>query len=189
MYNGRSIKRRRIKYLCQIGFIIFVIIGVSRVIWINNKFKRVSEDVALGEDVYINNLCITANEACLLSKVEYAKKFNIDANNIDIYSDKYVCVQLTIRNVSNSNVLLGDIGTEIGVGFETDTWASVYNAQQGGLINIYKKESIEPEESITMWMVTGINKKCFKNKTWKKISINDFRFVLSLEPLSVKVKL
>ena len=185
--------KKRIKYIGYIITLIFLVIWIVRVLYVNKKYSADTVYLNMNTQIDFGDYIIIPEESKLLSVNEFESYFGLnmeDFSELGINeTDKIICLRLHIRNTSGHTLEWRDVLSECGEGFETITWGSSYEMMLGRIINILYEDSFGANCEIDYWLVTPVSKISFKKVTWENLSVDDFMFTFSLYPNSVKIRL
>lgn len=171
--------------------VIFVIFWIGQINKANDVDKTILE-YDMGQEIEIDGFSVQATEAYLLTHEGFEQKFGYSLEEICPYipdEGKIIAAKLTVKNISNAMISWDEIMGKIELGFESLTWASANDPFIGMYVNVFYDEGLLVNKTQDVWMLTSVNKGCFKDKTWKNIAEESFYYVLSLEPKKTRIKL
>lgn len=177
-------------------FFLFVMVALCigwsfRISQINQNKKQVSV-YDMNESIAGEKISVTAVEAHLYNQKEFSNKFSTDESLFESYKSpdgKVLCVCLNVKNISDNDIEWGQIEEWTNCGFESKTWGSTNFPVAGQYLNIYKTDKLYAGNEQLIWYVTLVNPICFKDKTWNSLSINDFRYTVTLFPEKIQIRL
>lgn len=146
----------------------------------------------MGQEINGEFITIFPLEAHLYEKEEFLSVFSLEEGTLGESGgeiSRYICLRLRIKNISDKEIPWNRLVDEISCGFETDTWASAVMPELNSRLNLLKGSSLAPEQNQDFWFVTGVNASCFRNKTWNSLSLGDFSYVLTLDPVKISIHL
>lgn len=162
-----------------------------RIAQMNQNKKQVSI-YNMNESIDGEEMSVTAVESHLYEQEEFLHKFSIDEDLFETYKSpegKVLCVCLAVKNISNKDIEWAKIEEWTNCGFESRTWGSTNLPVAGQYLNVYKTDKLYAGNEQLIWYVTLVNPICFKDKTWSSISINDFRYTVTLIPEKIQIRL
>lgn len=177
--------------------VVFVVLCIFVVTW-SFRIDRINTSKTdiyqydMDEEIRGDNISVKAKKALFLAKEDYIKNFALDGEIFEMYGitdGKIICVCLEVENISEESIEWDRIVEWTYCGFESRTWASTNMAFLVQNVNCFQTDSLAPGESQTIWYATLVNPVCFKSKTWKCLEVDDFGYVISLEPKKLVIRL
>lgn len=172
--------------------IIWLLVGVACLIWSTriyqvNQEKREVELYHMGEEIPCGQLIVTATEACLYDSTEFEERFGVATETIhametDEEAYRIIGVCLRLENRGDTLITWEEIGGEIGEGFEAVIWRNGIDPYLGSAVSPYEEGGLEPDTTKEIWYMTTVNRRAFKEKSWKNHEEQTFYFVISLYP-------
>lgn len=146
----------------------------------------------MNESIVREEISVAAVEAHLYEQNEFLHEFSINENLFETYKSpdgKVLCVCLDVKNISNNDIEWTQVEELTNCGFESRTWGSTNFPVAGQYLNIYKTDKLYAGNEQLIWYVTLVNPICFKDETWSSISVEDFRYTMTLIPEKIQIRL
>ena len=119
---------------------------------------------------------------------EFTDRFGVNYVN-DEAEYRMISICIEVFNKSDKDIAWNEIFSFLEGGFESPTWASTIDPSATSMINILNNNSLASGNSQRIWLLTEINKSCFKDSTWQRIEKTQYIYVLSLVPQKTAVRL
>ena len=172
--------------------LIWLLVGAACVFWSTriyqvNQGNREVELYHIGEEISCGQVVVTATEACLYDSTEFEERFGVATETIrameaDKEAYRIIGVCLRLENRGNTLIPWEEIGGEIGEGFEAVVWRNGIDPYLGSAVSTYEGKGLEPGTAQEIWYMTTVNRRAFKEKSWKNHEEQTFYFVVSLYP-------
>lgn len=167
--------------------ICFLIFWTGRILSINQN-PPITTYYDIGDTLDCGDLEVSFIESHLDSPEQFKERFDVESDNSD-GEHKVLSICLSATNKSDREADLDDIFDFLECGFEAPQWASAIDPEATRKINNFQDEKLASGKTRTIWYVTEIPKKLYRESSWKHIDENQFCYVLTLSPQKIAVRL
>lgn len=168
-----------------------VLLWTQRIISINQD-NPTTYNYRLNQSISLDQVTLVPKDAYYLSAQDVMSRFQISGElfeSSDVQNSKYILLQSKVVNHSKDDMEWKDVFSEFGSGFETKTWAGQSFSALASKINILKTDKLYAGQEQDIWFVSQVDPGCFKKRTWERLNVSMFRYVLRLEPEKIVIKL
>lgn len=151
------------------------------------------------DEIVCNNITLTPTEAHLYNEEEFAEVFGPEAGEVLSGLKEWIlvegtefellCVCMEASNNTDEALSWDEVMLQTEGGFESLTWGTMSEGYLEQAMNIFYTKELPAHATQEIWHVAFVNRICFKDRTWEKLSDTTFYYSLLSFPEKTRIEL